>query len=293
MAQIPVTKIIRNPQQPRTEFNPDSLAELAQSIETTGLIQPIIVEDNGDGTYTLVGGERRLRAHQLLGREIIEANVRARSNHGGRELLVMGLVENVQREDMNPIDEAEAYQRLRDEFDMPWADISKKIGKGVSAMQQRALLTKLDPEIKELIRAGKFPAGSSVARALLDIPNPAARIDLVREAVRRDMTWKQILFSAKRMVEMIAAAQTQPKPEDKTSPAMCLARKKSHREFDNDEAPNGWNALAQIGTLPTWKALSTTTEATCSACSLSAMASAVTCRDCPLVEMLARLVQQC
>jgi|GEM_PF-1455493 ParB family chromosome partitioning protein len=294
MAQIPVTKIMRNPQQPRTVFDKDSLAELAQSIKETGLIQPIVVEDNGDGTYTLVGGERRWRAHQLLGRETIEANIRERSNHNGRELLVMGLVENVQRDDMNAMDEGEAYQRLHDEHGMDWADIGKQVGKSTSALQQRALLTKLDPEIKEMIRRGEFTGMSSVARALLAIPDGKSRVELARQARAGKFTWRQVIGAAERMARAIAEQQKEKdKPADKrNSPAMRQALKKSRRDdFDEETPPSGWDALKQAGTVPEWSKVSGASQAVCKSCSLSSMANDVTCNECPLVEFIVRVVR--
>lgn len=290
---IPVTKVTPSPKQPRTVFDPVSLAELAESIKENDVIQPIVVEDNGDGSYTLVGGERRLRACKLLGRDTIPAEIRARSNHGGRELLVMGLVENIQREDMNPMDEAEAYQQLRDAYRMTWADISIKTGKNSSQIQQRALLTKLDPEIKELIRAGKFPGAPEIARALLAIPNSEARIKLAKAASQRGMTWKQIKAAANKFAE--AYASTQAESQDganiKASPAMRLAHKQTRGSFDDNTPPSkDWDVLARQGIVPPWKTLANATKGTCEACSLVSMASDATCRDCPAVELVKRMV---
>lgn len=295
MAQIPVTKVFRNPRQPRTIFDPVSLAELAQSIKENELIQPIIVEDNGDGTYTLVAGERRLRAHQMLGRETIEANVRARSNHNGRELLVMAVVENVQREDMNAMDEGEAYQRLHDEHDMAWIDIANKAGKSTSAIQQRAMLTKLDPEIKEMIRKGEFTGMSNVARALLTIPDSKARVELARQARAGRFTWRQLIGAAERMARAIAEQEKEKaKPADKrNSPAMRQALKKTGRDdFDEETQPTGWDALRQANVAPPWSKITDASRAVCKNCSLASMANDATCGECPLVEFIVRVVRQ-
>jgi len=285
---IPVSKVFPNPKQPRTVFDDASLAELASSIRENGLIQPIVVEDNKDGTYTLVGGERRLRAHKLAGLETINAEIRARSNHGGRELLVLGLVENIQREDMNPMDEAEAYQSLRDEYGMKWHEIGKALGKHTASIQSRAILTKYDPEIQELIRAGKFTPHPDVCRAILDIPEKAVRLEFVKQTHQKKMTIAQMVPAAKRMAAILAA----PKPKAGTCPAMRFARKNSRIDFDEDTPPSGWNALQQAGSAPPWKLVAETTKAVCKACSLSSMASDVTCRECPMVDFIVKVVRQ-
>lgn len=285
---IPVSKIYPNPNQPRQVFDDTSLAELAESIRENGLIQPIVVEDNEDGTYTLVGGERRWRAHKLAGLAAINAEIRARSNHGGRELLVLGLVENIQRENMNPMDEAEAYQSLRDEYGMKWHEIGKAVGKHLAFIQQRAILTKYDPEIQELIRAGKFTHHPDVCRAILEIPEKAARLEFVNQARQKKMTIAQITPAAKRMSAILSA----PKPKAGACPAMRLARKSSRIDFDEDTPPSGWDALQQAGSVPPWKTVSETTKAVCKACSLSSMASDVTCRECPMVDFLVKVVRQ-
>jgi ParB family chromosome partitioning protein len=284
---IPVKKIIPNPNQPRTVFNEASLAELAESIRANGLIQPIVVEDNGDGTYTLVGGERRLRAHQLLGESSIQAEIRARSNHGGRELLIMGLVENIQREDMNPMDEAEAYLRLREDYGMTWAAISNQLGKNATWIQQRALLTKLDPEIKELIRDNKLTSSPDVARALLAIPSAEARVKLARSAADRQMTWKQIVAVAKKLEATFAAEPS----SDLATLSLALARKGTGKYFSDITPPENWDALASAGVFPRWKSVTQASQKTCEACSLRSMANDATCRDCPAVELIKRMVQ--
>ena len=286
--QIPIAKIVPNPRQPRTVFSEASLAELAESIRENDLIQPIVVEDNGDGSYTLVGGERRWRACQLLGRETIQAEIRARSNHGGRELLVLGLVENIQREDMNPMDEGEAYQRLHEEFKMTWVEIGQAVGKHSAAVQSRAILTHLEPEIRELIRAGKFSGSPDVARALLAIKDPAVRLKLVEQAIKKEMTLKQIQASAAKLAAMFS---TPLEASGKASPAMRLARKQTRQDFDDDTPPDNWDALKQAGKVPAWPLVARHVATTCQSCSLAPMASDVTCRDCPLVEFVKRIVQ--
>jgi ParB family chromosome partitioning protein len=110
MTTILISRVLPNPEQPRRRFDPGSLRELADSIKVNGLIQPIVVEDAGDGSYILIDGERRLRACKLINRTEIEAFINPPSNHNGEERLRKALVANIQRTDLNPIEEAQAYQ---------------------------------------------------------------------------------------------------------------------------------------------------------------------------------------
>jgi ParB/RepB/Spo0J family partition protein len=251
------------------------------------LLQPIVVEDNGDGSYTLVGGERRLRAHRLAGLPTIPAEIRPRSNHGGRELLVMGLVENIQRENMNPMDEAEAYQRLHDEYGMTWAEVAKKVGKHPSGIQQIAMLTGYDPEIKDLVRQGKFTHLSDVCRAVMNIPDRDARLELVKESMLHRMTIRQIVAYAKKVAEVLSA----PKAEAGTFPAMQQAQGRSKEVFDEHTPPSRWDALQQADMVPPWETVTETARAVCKACALASMASDATCRDCPMVEFIVQVVR--
>lgn len=288
---IPVTKITPNPNKPRKVFDETSLRELAQSIAENDLLQPITVEDNLDGTYTLVGGERRWRAFQLLGRTDIPASVRARSNHGGRELLIHGIVENVQRENMNPVDEAEAYQRLHKEFGMSWIEIGLKLGKNSSVIGQRARILKLEPEIVEMIRTGKLTHLPELATALLRIPDPKARIKLAHKIADGGMTLRQAIAAANKVAAMLGAP-----PTDKggaQSMAMHLVRSKHPTAtFDEDTPPARWNALSETGQAPPWAQVTEAVTKSCQACPLADIANHETCGVCPLVEFLHRLVKR-
>lgn len=291
---IPVTKVIPNPNQPRTAFDKTRLAELAETIKIAGVIQPVPVEDNGDGTYTLIDGERRWRACKLAGLETIPVEIRSRSNHGGRELLLTALIANIQREDMDPLDEGEAYQKLRDEHGMKWSEIAAKTGKYVTWVQGRAMLTRLEPEIKEMIRSQRMSASPEVARALLAIPDSQARIELAKQASEKDMTWRQIIAAAKKLAEILAEQKEQPALSPgkvPMSPAMRLARKQSKQDFDDETPPaKEWDALARRGILPPWQMIVNGSRHTCESCALYSMAGDATCRDCPAVELIKWMV---
>lgn len=286
MLLLSVEKIKENPLQPRKFFDQASIEELAMSINTNGLLQPILVEDCADGTYILVSGERRLRAVKYLGLRTISAIIRERSNHGGRELLVSAIVENVQRENMNQIDTARAYQRLHDEFHMTWIEISLMVGKNHSIILNLVTLLKLDPEIIEMIQMDQLSHQNELARALLKIPDREARIKLARKISLTGMTVKNAVMVAGRVAEMYGSKL---ELEGAKSPAMRLAQRR-YPGLTEKTAPRGWSALQQVGKALPWEYLAGTITLTCDACSLSEMANESTCRECPLVEFLGKLV---
>jgi ParB family chromosome partitioning protein len=288
---IPVSKVLPNPNQPRTTFNEEAITELAESIQENDLLQPILVEDNQNGTFTLVGGERRLRAFQSLGRETIPAQVRQKSNHGGRELLLHAVIENVQREEMSPLDEAAAYQRLHLEFGMAWDEISKRVGKHSTAIQSRIILLKLDQDIQGLIRSEKLTPNAEVARALLGIPNSKERVMAAHKIVETRLTVKQAIAAAKHFAEITKSNRLEIGKAK--SPAMRLAQSKSKQDFDEQTSPKGWNALKQAGQVPPWAMVSEKVTQTCKRCSLSEHANETVCRECPLVDFLTMLVGGC
>jgi ParB family chromosome partitioning protein len=279
--------VIPNPNQPRSVFDQASIDELAQSIRENSLLQPIVVEDAGDGTYILVGGERRLKAVQSLGWSDIPATIRERSNHGGRELLLHAVIENVQREDMSPIDEAAAYQRMHDEFGMTWVEISLKVGKSASRIGQVVVLLKYDEEIQEMIKSGKFSHQAEVARAVQRIPSKEARIGLAERAASKSMTGKQIIESAEKLELLLSGEKIELCGAK--SPAMALVNRK-HPNADEENAPSGWNALRQINRLPAWSTVVDATTRACNGCALVSMASRTTCGECPLVDFLERVI---
>jgi ParB family chromosome partitioning protein len=285
---IPVERIIANPNQPRTTFDDQSIRELADSIAQNELLQPILVEDNQDGYYTLVGGERRLRAFKLLKRASIPAIVREKSNHGGRELLIHAVIENVQREDMNALDEAEAYQRMHTEFKMGWDEIAKRTGKHPASIQHRTILLKLDKDIQQMIRAGRLTAIADVARALLCIPETRARINMATKIVEARMTIKQAVASAKSYAAIIRSTRIEIGTAE--SPAMRLAQRSTRQAIDEKQAPAGWDALKQAGKVPPWVLVADSVTNTCRGCSLSEHANESVCRDCPMVDFLKALI---
>jgi ParB family transcriptional regulator, chromosome partitioning protein len=212
---IPIASIVPNPAQPRRDFKEAELAELATSIKSHGLLQPILVRPKGD-TYELVAGERRLRAASKLGWESIPAVVRPIED---RALLTLALVENLQRSDLNPIEEAEGYQRLIDEFNLTQQQVADAVAKDRSTIANALRVLQLPTTIRAMLVGGQLTMGH--ARALLSIPEETARIDFARQAVARGYTVRDL--------ERLAKSSTaEPSSEESGRGSQHASRSASH-----------------------------------------------------------------
>ncbi|MEW5762487.1 MAG: ParB/RepB/Spo0J family partition protein [Bacillota bacterium] len=175
--EVPVGEIRPNPRQARRRFDDEKLQELAASIEEHGLVQPVVVRPRHDG-YELVAGERRWRAYQALGREFIPAVVR---NMSDEEAAVAVLIENLQREDLNPLEEAHAYRQLMEEFGLTQEEVARRVGKSRAAVANTLRLLGLPEEVRVLIEEGKITAGH--ARALAGVEDEAEVVRLAQRAI--------------------------------------------------------------------------------------------------------------
>ncbi|MBI2157784.1 MAG: ParB/RepB/Spo0J family partition protein [Candidatus Rokubacteria bacterium] len=180
LIEIPVDQIEANPHQPRKAFDFKSLGELAASIKASGVIQPVIVRRHADG-YQLIAGERRWRAARQAGLERIPALVRDATDAQSLEL---ALIENLLREDLNPMEEAEAYQKLLAQFSWTQEELAQRIGKDRSSIANCLRLLKLPAEIQADLRGGRLTMGH--ARALLALPTDAEQLRLRDEILARD-----------------------------------------------------------------------------------------------------------
>ena len=172
---VRVEEIATNPFQPRTRFDDQGIRELADSIKSTGIIQPIVVRRGPDGGYQLIAGERRLRASALAGRNTVPAIVREADD---REMLELALIENVQREDLNPIDEARGYQAVLTQVGLTHDEVSQRVGKHRSAITNSLRLLGLPPEVQEMVSRGTLTAGHG--RALLALPSQGDQLAAAR-----------------------------------------------------------------------------------------------------------------
>jgi len=185
--EIDLDLIVPNPHQPRVAFSEASLQELVQSIREHGVIQPLIVSaGDSPGVYQLIAGERRLRAARLAGLERVPVVVKEAAD---RELLEIALVENLQREDLNALEEARAYRRLADEFGLTQEAISSRVGRSRTAVANSMRLLGLSDEIKGSLAGGEISEGH--ARALLGLDAEAARREAWRRVVDRGLTVRQ------------------------------------------------------------------------------------------------------
>ena len=177
LREVPVDQLRPNPYQPRREFDETALTELASSISTSGLLQPIVVREHDHG-YQIIAGERRWRAIQGLGWSTVSAIVRAADD---QMLLTMALVENLQRDDLNPIDEAVGYDRLMTEFAVSATDVARLVGRDRSTVANTLRLLKLPAKVQHLVRQGALSAGHG--RALLGLSGPGAMKTMAQRAV--------------------------------------------------------------------------------------------------------------
>jgi len=183
MAFIHPDEVAVNPHQPRTSFDEEALADLAQSISELGIIQPITVRKINDGSYQLVSGERRLRASKLAKLDSIPAFVREAND---QESLEMALVENIQREDLDPIEIALSYQRLIDEIDLTQESMSKRVGKKRSTITNYLRLLKLHPKVQGALRRREIMMGHG--RALMAIEDEKAQTELLASVLEKSLS---------------------------------------------------------------------------------------------------------
>lgn len=184
--ELPIDTISRNPHQPRTTFDEAALDELAASIRAQGIIQPLLVRPRPDGTYELVAGERRLRAAQRAGLRSVPVVIRAMSDDDSLEI---ALIENLQRADLSPLEEAAAYERLMRDFGHTQEQVAERVGKSRPAVANTLRLLRLPEPIKQELSRGRLTAGH--AKALLAINDADAQLRTARQIIARQMSVRE------------------------------------------------------------------------------------------------------
>lgn len=187
VSSLNVDRIKPNPKQPRMNFAQNELAELAESIKANGVLQPILVRPDGDHSYQLVAGERRLRAAKMAGLREIPAIVRQMTDSAS---LQIALIENLQREDLGPLERSAAYQQFIDTFDVTADQLAKKLSQSRANITNYMRLLKLGKEIRDMINAGQLGMGQ--ARAIAGVNDPQRQLALARKAVRRNLSVRQV-----------------------------------------------------------------------------------------------------
>ncbi|GMR14675.1 MAG: ParB/RepB/Spo0J family partition protein [Gammaproteobacteria bacterium] len=219
LRELPLDVISSGPYQPRSIFDADRLEDLAESIRHQGVIQPVVVRLSGDKQYELIAGERRWRAAQMVGMEKIPAIIR---DVPDEIAVAMSLVENIQRENLNPIEEATALRRLVDEFQMTHQEAGDAVGRSRSAVSNLLRLLELSQDVRELVDARHLEMGH--ARALLTL-EPALQAKAAREVVKRELSVRQTEQLVRRMKNP-PRRQQQPDPDiqrlqDRLSEKLC------------------------------------------------------------------------
>ncbi len=184
--QIPLELIEPNPYQPRQHFDEEKLQELAQSIAELGLLEPVLVRRTGQ-TYQLIAGERRVRAARIAGLSEVPALVK---DFGDLEVMQVALIENLQREDLNPIEEAEGYQRLIDEFGFTQSQAAQAVGRKRSSIANALRLLNLEESEKQMVQEGQLSVGH--AKVLLGVANKKKRAELAKKVVSEDLSVRQL-----------------------------------------------------------------------------------------------------
>jgi ParB family chromosome partitioning protein len=213
LAHLPVETIHPNPRQPRRRFDTEATTALAESIKVQGIVQPVLVRPRPAGGFELIAGERRWRAAQQAGTPTIPALVRETDD---RDTLLLGIVENVAREQLTPVEEAHAYALLVDEFGLSLGEIGERVGRSKPAVSNRMRLLELSEDVLGMVERGELTDGH--ARAVLAVPDNEGRRRLAREIVTKGLTVR----AAERAARW-AGAQRKPRrePATKVDPALA------------------------------------------------------------------------
>ncbi len=208
ISEVEISLIFANPNQPRTHFDEDALSELAASIRELGVISPITLRKNDDGTYLIIAGERRFRASKLVGLKTIPAYVKTAADE---QVMEMALIENIQREDLNAIEIALTFYRLMEEYKLTQERLSERVGKKRATIANYLRLLRLPAEIQMGIKDKKIDMGH--ARAILGLNDPAAQLHLYESIVANDFTVRKVEELVRLFLETGSfEAKTKPTP---------------------------------------------------------------------------------
>jgi len=233
LAHLPVETIHANPRQPRKRFDHEATSALADSIRSQGLVQPVVVRPRAAGGFELIAGERRWRAAREAGVPTVPALVREADDC---DSLLLGLVENVAREELSAVEEARAYALLMDEFGLSLGDLGERVGKAKPTVSNRLRLLELPDDLLGLVERGELSEGH--ARAVLAVPDNEGRRRLARQIVRRGMSVR----AAERAARW-AGAKTKPRKVAKVDPALAARARAAA------ERATGFTARVRAGKL--------------------------------------------
>lgn len=217
--ELPIDMIHPNPNQPRTEIDDERIEELADSISKVGVLQPVVVRPYGEG-YQIIAGERRWRAAKAAGLETVPVRVMTATE---TESLELALIENLQRQDLNAIEEARGYRRLLTEYQMTQAELADKVSKSRSAITNTLRLLDLPEEVQEMISSSKLTAGHS--RAVLSVNDEALRLKLAHKIVDDALSVRE----AENLARLFSAGQTEREPRPASPKSFKIIARKLRR----------------------------------------------------------------
>ena len=194
VTEVDIEKIKPNPNQPRKNFDVDALNELAASIKTHGIVQPIVVNDLGDGIYMIIAGERRWRAANICGLKTVPAVIR---NYTDKQVKEISIIENLQREDLNPVEAARAIKELMDEYGLTQDAVAERIGKSRPSVANTLRLLSLYPDVLKMVEDGKLSAGH--ARCLVVVEDKNNQIKLANAVVQRNLSVRDLEKAVKNL----------------------------------------------------------------------------------------------
>lgn len=209
--QVPITRIIPNPHQPRSSFDQDKLEELAESIRTHGLIQPLVVTETVEG-FVLIAGERRWRASRLAGLEQVPVIVKESTP---QDMLELALIENIQRADLNPMEEAHAYRQLMDEFGLTQEEVAERVGKARSTVANLVRLLTLPDSVQIAVNDGRLSGAH--ARALLPLPTAEMQVGAMNQVVKLGLSVRQ---TETLVTNLMAESRPEPRPRKQLPPEL-------------------------------------------------------------------------
>lgn len=204
--ELKLSDLEPNRGQPRKDFDDETLAELADSISQHGILQPLLVRPIFGGGYQIVAGERRWRAARMAGLTTVPAIIRELDDE---QVMEIALIENLQREDLSPLEEAMGYQSLMDSYDMTQEEVAKIVGKSRSAVANVLRLLKLPKEVQSLIRSGQVSAGHG--RALLSFPDDAEKIAVAKRVIEEDLSVREVERLAQKANEVPKKKDVKPR----------------------------------------------------------------------------------
>lgn len=204
--QVDVQKIIPNKDQPRKSFAQESLNELAESIKTFGVLQPLLVSPTGTGEYMIIAGERRYRASKIAGLAKVPVIIASYTN---KQIAEVAMIENLQREDLHFLEEAEGYQKLMSDFHMTQQDVAKRVGKNQSTIANKLRILKLPAAVREKLHERKITERH--ARALLKLAEESLQLKVVQDIIAKELTVRQ----TENLIENILLNKPEPKELEK------------------------------------------------------------------------------